>query len=285
MSFPSDASVFSAPAKINLFLHITGRRANGYHDLQTLFQILDYGDRIGFVLRDDAQVRRCSDVQGVAAESDLMVKAAKLLQTKTSTDRGVDLYIEKVLPMGGGLGGGSSDAATVLCVLNKLWSCGLSEDALANLGLQLGADVPVFVRGRTAWGEGVGEFLSPMKLPEAWYLVVKPEVVISTAKLFSSSRLTRDCDAIRMSAFKRGQGENVFEPLVKNDYPEVQQVIDWLGQFSKSRLTGTGSCVFAEFDSEEAAQETLQRVPENWRAFVAKGVNESPLHTELIAFN
>lgn len=285
MEFPPEAAVFSAPAKLNLFLHITGRRADGYHDLQTVFQMLDYGDRLGFVRRQDGEIRRVTRLDGVAEEDDLMVRAARLLQAQASSSYGADIYIDKVLPMGGGLGGGSSDAATVLRALNLIWGCGVDECELAEMGRQLGADVPVFVRGKTAWAEGVGERLTPIDLPENWYLVVKPDVAISTAKLFSSSQLTRDCEAITIPAFKRGEGINVFQPLVLEMYPEVRQVIDWLGQFSKASLTGTGSCVFSAFDGQEEAQEVLEKMPEDWRAFVAKGVNDSPLLSELLAYS
>lgn len=282
-SFLSELPVFSAPAKLNLFLHITGRRSDGYHNLQTVFQMLDYGDSLSFRIRDDGVVTRATEIVGVPEDNDLVVRAARLLQQKTGCQLGAEIFMHKVLPMGGGLGGGSSDAATVLRALNELWGCKLSVDVLCKLGADLGADVPVFVKGRTAWAEGVGEVLTPLVVPEKWYLVVKPDVEISTAKFFSSPRLTRDCDTIKLPAFQRGDGINVFQSLAEELYPDVKQVIEWLGQFSKASLTGTGSCVFAVFDNREDAEEIERQVPEIWQSFIAKGVNTSPLLEELAA--
>lgn len=284
-ALPEGLPTFSAPAKLNLFLHITGRRPDGYHNLQTLFQLLDYGDQLAFDVRTDGQIHRMTPVTGVPEEDDLVVRAAQLLRTACGCDAGVDIYIRKVLPMGGGLGGGSSDAATVLRVLNQLWQCNLSIGELSDLGRQLGADVPVFVESHSAWAEGVGEILTPATIPEKWYLVVKPQVEISTAKLFSSERLTRDCDPITLPAFQRGAGINVFQPLVEEHYPEVRQVIEWLGQFAKAMLTGTGSCVFAIFETLKQAKEVQKRLPEGWESFVARGVDKSPLLSDLNALN
>lgn len=282
-SLPQGLPSFHAPAKLNLFLHITGRRPDGYHNLQTVFQILDYGDQLAFEVRQDGRICRMNEVEGVAEEDDLVVRAAKVLQKEAGCSLGANIYMHKVLPMGGGLGGGSSDAATVLRALDRLWGCHLPVERLSELGRSLGADVPVFVEGSSAWAEGVGECLSPLSIPEKWYLVIKPDAAISTAKLFSSERLTRDCDPITLPAFQRGAGENVFQPLVEELYPEVRQVIEWLGQFSKAALTGTGSCVFAAFESQSEAEEVRQKIPENWFSFIARGVNESPLLEDLDA--
>jgi len=271
-----------SPAKLNLFLHVTGRRANGYHDLQTLFQILDYGDDISFTLRQDGQVKLLTEFLAVPHDSNLMVRAARLLQERTGTTLGADITCSKRLPMGGGLGGGSSNAATTLVALNHLWGTGLSERELARLGLQLGADVPVFVLGHTAWGEGVGEQLEPITLPEKWYVIVVPECPVSTAEIFHHPELTRNTSAITIAAFLRGGGRNDCQSVVLKHYPAVRQAIDWLGNFSRSQLTGTGSAVFATFPDERTARQVLAQLPSslsgfNVSGFVAKGVNRSPL--------
>jgi 4-diphosphocytidyl-2-C-methyl-D-erythritol kinase len=280
MSTPSVALselILPAPAKLNLFLHITGRRSDGYHLLQTVFQFLDYADEITLSLRNDGEIVRLTDVPGVPAQQDLMVKAAQLLKMHTGVNKGIDISINKKLPMGGGLGGGSSDAATILLGLNTLWQCHLSEDELATLGLQLGADVPVFVRGQSAWAEGVGENIQAIDIPEPWYLVVRPDVNISTAKLFSDKRLTRDCEPIRIPHFLAGAGGNVFEPIARNHYPDVDDAMHWLSQYGKAKLTGTGSCIFAEFSDEKNAKNALDQLPGQWSGFIAKGINISPL--------
>jgi 4-diphosphocytidyl-2-C-methyl-D-erythritol kinase len=266
-----------APAKLNLFLHITGRREDGFHLLQTVFQFLDYGDELYFTLRDDGVVSRVSDLPGVAAESDLVVRAARLLQAETGCPRGVDIRVEKRLPMGGGLGGGSSDAATTLVALNALWRLGLPEERLAALGLGLGADVPVFVRGRAAWAEGVGERLEPVDLPEPWYLVLVPPVGVATAAVFGAPELTRDCPAITIRDFLAGMGENVCEPVVRRRFPAVAEALDWLAGYAPSRMTGTGCCVFAAFADESEARGVLAQLPAGWSGFVARGRNRSPL--------
>ncbi len=280
-TLPSDLPRWLAPAKLNLFLHITGQREDGYHNLQTVFQILDVGDELAFRPREDGVVRRVSDVPGVPEESDLVVRAARLLQPFAASGAGVDIYIHKILPMGGGLGGGSSDAATTLRVLNELWGCGLSVARLAALGAGLGADVPVFVLGKTAWAEGIGEELTPLSGPEICYLVLKPDVEISTAKLFSSTRLTRDCEPIKIPSLRNTGRENVFEPVVREMYPEVDSALRWLSQYAPARLTGTGSCIFAPFGSEEEAQQVLKGMPDGMEGFVARGVNESLLLSQL----
>ncbi len=267
-----------APAKINRFLHITGRRADGYHQLQTAFQFLDYGDTLGFVVRDDGVVRRSTRLPGIDPETDLTVRAARLLQRHAGETRGVEIAIDKRIPPGGGLGGGSSDAATTLWALNCLWELGLSADDLAALGLGLGADVPVFVRGQAAWAEGVGEILTPLILDEPWYLVVIPDDQVSTAAIFAAPELTRDCDALTIGGFLSGDhGVNVCEPVVRARHPRVAEALDWLSRYASARMSGTGACVFASFPAQEAADETRRLLPEGWRAFVARGCNRSPL--------
>lgn len=266
-----------APAKINLFLHITGRRENGYHELQTLFQFLDYGDELAFSVRDDGEIRRLTDIPAVPEAQDLVVRAAKLLQQQSGCPQGVDISIDKKLPMGGGLGGGSSDAATTLVAMNYIWGLHLPMDELGSLGLQLGADVPVFVHGWAAWAEGVGEKLTPVEPEEPWYVVVTPGVQVSTAEIFNDFELTRDCASIKMRDFLEGRSENVCEPVVSKHYPEVGKALEWLSQFSPARMTGTGACIFAGFTTEEAAQGVLKKLPSDWQGFVAKGMNSSPL--------
>ncbi len=266
-----------APAKLNLFLHITGRRADGYHNLQTVFQFLDYSDRLYFAPRADTAVHAHGGPPGLAPESDLCVRAAQLLQLYAGYEKGVDIYNEKCLPTGGGLGGGSSDAATSLVVLNRLWGLGLDSGELARLGLQLGADVPVFIHGQAAWAEGVGEVLTPVELPEPWYLVVNPAVSVSTADIFSDVELTRDTPGMTIRAFRSDGGHNDCEAVVRRRYPEVGALLDWLNGFSAARMTGTGGCVFASFDSEDGARAVERQVPAAWSCFVARGVNQSPL--------
>lgn len=277
-------STWPAPAKLNLMLHITGRRDDGYHLLQSVFQFLDYGDEITIATRDDGMIRRLNELPGVDAEQDLVVRAARLLQQQSGSTLGADIRVDKLLPMGGGLGGGSSDAATVLVALNRLWGTGLSLEQLAVLGLQLGADVPVFVHGQAAWAEGVGEILQPVELPEPWYLVIIPPVEVSTAEIFSDPQLTRDCQAIKIRDFLAGQGGNVCQPVASRHYPEIAQALAWLGQFASAKMTGTGSCIFAAFDTEAQAQEVYRQLPEGWRGFVAKGSNRSALQRRLAEF-
>ncbi len=280
MSAP--AIFWPAPAKLNLFLHITGRRDDGYHLLQSVFQMLEYGDELSFDITDDGKISRLTDIPGVAEADDLIVRAAKLLQQTTGTALGVNIQIKKVLPMGGGLGGGSSDAATVLVVLNQLWKTGLDIQQLADLGLTLGADVPIFVHGVTAFVEGVGEQILAIDMPEKWFLVIHPQINVSTAKIFTNSGLTRDCSAIRICDLSGVQLTNVCEPIACKHYPEIAEAISWLSGYNRSaRMTGTGACVFAEFDSQHEAKDLLQRLPEKWRGFVAKGVNQSPLYKQL----
>jgi 4-diphosphocytidyl-2-C-methyl-D-erythritol kinase len=270
----------SAPAKLNLFLHITGRREDGYHLLQTVFQFLDYADTISLALREDGEINRTSELQGVPAEEDLVVKAARRLQQHCGTSLGVDIAVDKVLPMGGGLGGGSSNAASVLVGLNHLWGCGLSQDELMELGVELGADVPVFIFAQSAWAEGVGERLKAVDLPEKWFLVLKPSINVSTAKVFSNSQLRRDCSTITIRDFLEGQTENVCEKPVREIYPEVDQALTDLARYcenGESKLTGTGACVFAAFDNKEQAESALSELSEKWDGFVARGMNQTAL--------
>lgn len=275
------AAGWPAPAKLNLFLHITGRRPDGYHTLQTLFQFLDYGDRLTFTVTGDPAIRLLTPLPGVAQERDLTVQAARLLQQTARVGRGVAIELDKRLPLGGGIGGGSSDAATTLVVLNRLWSLGLSEDALAGLGLQLGADVPVFVRGRAAWAEGVGERLQPVEVPEPWYLVIVPPVSIQTAVIFQHPELTRDSRPITISDFLAGRSRNDCEPIVRQAYPEVAAALNWLNRRTAARLTGTGACVFGAFPDRDEAAAAHADLPEGWNGFVARGCNLSPLHAML----
>lgn len=271
------ARPWPAPAKLNLFLHVVGRRPDGYHSLQTVFQFLDYFDELSFTLRDDGRIERSGPLPGVSAEADLTVRAARLLQSRAGVEQGVDIGLRKRLPLGGGLGGGSSDAATVLVALNRLWGTGLSEDELADLGLELGADVPVFVRGRAAWAEGVGERLTPVVLDEPWFVVLVPSVTVSTAEVFSDPQLTRNSRPITISDFLSGRGQNDCEAVVRRRFPVVDEALDWLGRFGRARMTGTGACVFAPLSGERQAREVFAQLPSNWQGFVARGCNRSPL--------
>ncbi|PAK89049.1 4-(cytidine 5'-diphospho)-2-C-methyl-D-erythritol kinase [Stenotrophomonas rhizophila] len=270
---------FPAPAKLNLFLHITGRRADGYHELQSVFRLLDWGDRVRLQVREDGQVRRVGpSVPGVAEADDLAVRAAVLLKNHTNVAQGADITVEKRIPAGGGFGGGSSDAATVLVALNALWETGLDEDALAGLGLQLGADVPVFVRGRNAWAEGVGEQLTPLALPPAWYVIADPGVHVPTAALFASPDLTRDAPVAKIADFASGSLlGNAFEPVLRRREPAVEAVLIALDRIGRARLTGSGSGCFVEFATRAAAEQGLARLPKELRAWVAAGVERSPL--------
>jgi 4-diphosphocytidyl-2-C-methyl-D-erythritol kinase len=270
-----------APAKLNLFLHVTGRRADGYHDLQTLFQIVDLCDTVAISVRDDGVIDRPDGPEDVAPEADLSVRAARALQAATGTNLGATLRITKRIPMGGGLGGGSSDAATTLLALNHLWSCGLSDEQLAAIGLTLGSDVPVFVQGFSAWAEGRGERLSPVELPERWYVIVHPGVFVSTAAVFQAPELTRNSPVITIRAFFEAGGRNDCEPVVRSRFPEVADALDWLARFGSARLTGTGACVFVACASAAEAERIAARVPDRWRSFVARGVNASPVHERL----
>lgn len=266
-----------APAKLNLFLHITGRRADGYHELQTLYQFLDHGDRLWFEPLPDGVIERRGGLD-IDQETDLVVRAARLLSRHTGCRSGVRIRLEKRLPVGGGLGGGSSDAATTLIALNYLWDLKLDVSELARLALQLGADVPVFVHGRAAWAEGIGEQLTPIEnLPEPWYLVIHPGVSVSTAEIFSDPQLTRNTPRIKIPAFVSGEGINQLEAVATRRYPQIASAIEWLSKSAPARMTGSGACVFAAFANRVEAERQLRRLPGEWAGFVARGVNRSPL--------
>jgi len=274
------ASCWPAPAKLNLFLHVIGRRADGYHDLQTVFQLIDLTDDIHIEVRADGRIERLAGPAEVAPEADLVIRAARALRAASGSQLGANLSVTKRIPLGGGLGGGSSDAATVLVGLNRMWECGLSDDDLAAIGVELGADVPVFVRGRSAWAEGRGERLTPVELPARCFVLVHPQVHVPTATVFQAPELTRNSPPITMSGFLQSGGRNDFEPVVRARYPEVARALDWLGQFAPARLTGTGSCIFAPCASWNEAQDIVERVPAQWRGRVARGMNVSPLLTD-----
>ena len=271
-----------APAKLNLFLHVTGRRPDGYHTLQTLFQFLDMGDDLRVDVTRDGRITRANTLPGVPAEHDLCVRAAHLLQTASGTTLGASIYLDKRLPLGGGLGGGSSDAATTLLALNELWGCGLTPEALAALSLNLGADVPVFVRGHAAWAEGVGEILTPVEPPEQWMVVLTPAVTVSTAQVFTAFDreldLTPYSPAITIRDFHAGRVRNDLEPVVCRLYPEVDNALKWLGNFGKARMTGSGACVFLPVADETAGQAILAQCPKVLAGgFVTHSRNVHPL--------
>ena len=275
------SGAWPAPAKLNLFLHVTGRRADGYHLLQTVFQFLDHGDELDFEIRDDGAILRLSGPAVVSEAEDLSLKAAQLLKAETGTPLGVGINLRKILPLAAGLGGGSSDAATTLVALNALWGTGLDAGALRALGLRLGADVPVFIGGEAAWAEGVGEELSPLELPEPWYLVIQPACQVSTREVFQAPELTRNSAAITIARFRAGFGRNDLEPVVRARYPAVSEALDWLAARGRARLTGSGACVFADFEAEESARDVLAALPRGWQGFVARGCNRSPLQARL----
>lgn len=268
-----------SPAKLNLFLHITGRRTDGYHNLQTLFQLLDYGDTLSFTPNIDNRITLQPEIPGVTFEQNLIIKAVRALEPFKPANAGVDIQLEKRLPMGGGIGGGSSNAATTLVALNHLWGCNLGKERLQAIGLTLGADVPVFINAQTAWAEGVGEQLLPVKTPAKWFLVVQPDCHVSTAEIFCHKDLTRDTSAIKVAAFLERGGKNDCEALVKTLYPAVNEAITWLQKFDRNaKMTGTGACVFASFESAEKAQQVQAQLPKHLPGFVAQGVNQSPLY-------
>jgi 4-diphosphocytidyl-2-C-methyl-D-erythritol kinase len=273
----ADESRWPAPAKLNLFLHVIGRRADGYHELQTLFQLVDLTDTIAIRVREDGVIERREGPADVPAESDLAVRAAHALKAAAGTRLGASLRVLKRIPQGGGLGGGSSDAATTLLALNHLWSCGLSPVDLTALGLPLGADVPVFIGGFSAWGEGIGERLTPVELPERWYLIIHPGCTVSTREVFQSAELTRNSPISTIRALLDSGGRNDCEPVVRQMRPEVGEALDWLGSFAPARLTGTGSCVFAAFGTAIEAERLAGRVPDRWKSTVARGLSASPV--------
>lgn len=277
-----------APAKLNLFLHVTGRRPDGYHLLQTVFQLLDVGDTLHFTLRDDGEIRRITDIENVPAETDLTVRAARLLQAAAGERLGrrvpgVDIELDKRLPLGGGLGGGSSDAATALIVLNWLWQAGFSRAELMALGLQLGADVPFFIFGRNAFAEGVGEVLMPVDTPDCWYVIVEPGVSVPTASVFLEQDLTRDSKPVKITDFSTSAagigsfGRNDLQPVVCRLFPAVAEALKWLGNYGNARMTGSGACVFCPFQDEMAADAALANVPAGWKAWKARALARHPL--------
>lgn len=280
-SVSPDPTAWPAPAKLNLMLRIVGRRPDGYHRLQTVFQFLDRCDWLWLTPRDDGIIQRIGDVPGVAADDDLTVRAARLLRQVTGARQGAEIRIVKHLPLGGGLGGGSSDAATTLVALNHYWRTGLTLVELAELGLKLGADVPVFVHGRTAWAEGVGERLTPVELDEPWFVVMTPACQVATGAVFDDPDLTRNSPLITIIDFLKGAGGNDCATVVYRRHPEVAAAADWLMRYGQARLTGTGACVFAAFPNAARAEEVLARRPPEWNGFVARGRNRSPLHERL----
>jgi 4-diphosphocytidyl-2-C-methyl-D-erythritol kinase len=273
----SAETVYPAPAKLNLMLRVTGRRADGYHLLQTVFRFIDYGDTLCFTVRTDGAITRANEVAGVAEADDLTLRAARLLQRAAGTRLGVDIMLDKRLPLGGGLGGGSSDAATTLIALNRLWGLAWPRARLQELALELGADVPVFVFGESALGEGIGEQLRPLELPLAWYLVLIPAVSVATARIFQDPDLKRDSIPIRIPPFSVGAGQNDLEPVVCRLYPEVARHLAWVRQYGAARMTGSGACVFAEFSAEAEARAVWRQLPATMRGVVARGLDRHPL--------
>ncbi len=271
-------SIYPAPAKLNLFLHVVGRRADGYHLLQTLFRLIDHGDHLRFSPRQDGQLRLLNPLPGVPPESDLTLRAARLLQAETGCRQGADIHLEKHLPMGGGVGGGSSDAATVLLALNHLWQLGLPRQRLQEIGLRLGADVPVFLFGRNAFAEGVGEDLQALDLPPAWYVVLEPPVQVPTALIFSAPELKRDTPSIRAADWHPGFGGNDLQAVAVARFPVIDDYRHWLGQYAEARMSGSGACVFAEFSDEASARQVLDRLPAGMRGWLAAGLAEHPLY-------
>lgn len=272
---------WSAPAKLNLMLRIVGRREDGYHLLQTVFQIIDIDDGLVFHKTNDGRVRLQRAIPGIKEEDDLTVRAANMLKNETGYQGGVCIDIEKNLPMGGGLGGGSSDAATVLVVLNQLWQLGLSKQRLMGLGVKLGADVPVFVNGASVWAEGVGEQLTEINLPEAWFVIVKPDCHVDTGEIFSTKGLTRGSKSIKMSEFQSGQVKNDCQEVVENIHSEVKEALAELSQYGNSRLTGTGACVFVQFDNKLSAENVYNKLNSKREVYLAKGLAISPLQKQM----
>ncbi len=278
-------TTWPAPAKLNLFLHIVGRRADGYHLLQTAFHLLDWGDEVRLRIRDDGEIRRVDPLPDVVDDADLGVRAARALREATGSRLGADIAIDKHIPIGGGLGGGSSDAATVLVALNALWDTGLDEDALAGIALGLGADVPLFVRGVSAWAEGIGERLTPLALPESWYVVVDPGVAVRTRDLFQVPELTRNSPRLTIPLFVSGVAAgNAFEPVARARFPAIAAALDWLGRHAEARLSGSGGCVFARVASRVAGEALVADCPAGMHAWAARGVVESPLRERFAAW-
>ncbi|HKO88532.1 MAG TPA: 4-(cytidine 5'-diphospho)-2-C-methyl-D-erythritol kinase [Burkholderiales bacterium] len=276
---------FPAPAKINLFLHVVGRRPDGYHLLQTVFQFVDLCDWIDIELRDDGRIVRTRALEGVGEDDDLVIRAARLLQQATGTSKGASLAVEKTIPLGGGLGGGSSNAATTLVALNHLWGTGLDLEALASLGLKLGADVPVFVHGRNAWAEGIGERLTPIDLPTSWYVLIHPGVSVQTGQIFAAPELTRHRIPLKIAPFSKGLNfdrvANDLEPVVRDKFPQVAQALDWLKTYGDARMSGSGACVYAAFGDEAEARSVMKRIPSGWQGYAVRSLERHPLHLAL----
>lgn len=275
----STALRYLAPAKLNLFLHITGQRADGYHELQTLFQLLNFGDSLLFRASDapglSLHLDASSTIRDVPLDDNLILRAARLLLQHSGKHASARIQLTKHIPLGAGMGGGSSDAATTLIALNRLWGLNLSQRELADLGLQLGADVPLFVLGKSAWAEGIGEQLEPVELPDAWYVVVMPDCEVATAQIFTQEHLTRNTSAIKMADFLAGRSRNDCESVTCGLYPEVEKALNWLGQYGPARMTGTGAAIFARFDDESSARAVLDALPANQQGFIAQGINSS----------
>lgn len=275
-----------APAKLNLFLHIVGRRSDGYHLLQTVFQLLDFGDTVYLRPRQDGALVRIGELPGVSLRNDLCLRAAHLLQKHTGCRLGADIAIDKIIPIGGGLGGGSSDAASVLVGLNALWDTGLDNDALVALGLQLGADIPLFIHGDSAWAEGVGEILTPIELPERQpYVILDPQVIVPTQEMFQAPELTRNLSRITIDGFNAGAAtKNVFESVVRTRYAPVSAALDWLNQFGAARLSGSGGCIFVAVPTPEEAAAVARQCPDWMFPYLARGINRSPLRNAVAMF-
>ncbi|MCH8553009.1 MAG: 4-(cytidine 5'-diphospho)-2-C-methyl-D-erythritol kinase [Natronospirillum sp.] len=279
-----DSLILPAPAKLNLMLHITGRRADGYHELQTLFQLLDHGDQLTFSIEPGADGRiRLSDSSGLPTADNLITRAATLMRDHARHPVNLHIELDKRLPIGGGLGGGSSDGATTLLALNTLWGCALDTDTLADLGRQLGADVPVFVRGHSAWAEGIGERLQPVELPEHWFVVCHPGISVSTAEVFGNPGLTRNSQITTIRSALRGDGRNDCEPVVRQRYPEIRSMLDTMSAFGPARLTGTGACGFITLPDEGAARRAESALRARYATFAAPGLNRSPVLDRLAA--
>ena len=277
------SAAWPAPAKLNLFLHVLGRRADGYHELQTAYQLIDLVDELSFEMREDSAIRRIEGPPAVPVESDLAIRAARRLQKESGVRTGADIRIRKRIPVQGGLGGGSSDAATTLLALNELWGLGWPIESLAALGLELGADLPLFIHGHSAWGEGIGERLTPFELPPRHYAVIFPGVGAGTAEVFQASELTRNSPSLTIRAFLQAGGRNDCAPVATGRYPEVARALGWLAQRGDARVTGTGSCVFAGFTERAQAEAALSGLPGEWTGFVARGLDRSPLQERVAA--
>jgi 4-diphosphocytidyl-2-C-methyl-D-erythritol kinase len=276
------ANIWPAPSKLNLFLHIIGKRSDGYHEIQTVFQILEFGDELQFLPSENNQVNLTGNYTGVNQKDDLIFRAAELLRLTTGIKHGICISVNKRIPMGGGLGGGSTNAATTLVALNQIWSTGLSITELAELGLKLGADVPIFIHGQSAWAEGVGEKLTPLTLPEDWFLIIHPGCSVNTREIFEIPDLTRNTSPITIRDFDAGCYHNDFEVVVYRKFPEIEEAAAWLGKWTKANLTGTGACIYGRFENKQSAIQAFNNIPGKWQGFVSKGLNTSPLMGKLV---